>query len=563
MRRLIAALTAVLLVGCTTIPTAGPIEEVPHSAEPLGIEVAPQPPADGASPTALVEGFLQALVVPESDYETARSYLTEEAEAAWKPTRELVIYEGQVSGDAESARVEGARVGQLAEDGRYSGAFEAFTHDFGLVQVDGEWRINNPPDSPVLSAYLFERYYARLTLYFTSRIGSHVVPSPVYVHETQATPSAVVEALLRGPTPELSRVVTSAFPEGAALGPSGATIDAEGVVTVDLTGLETSMGDDARRRLGAQLLWSLTSIPRVTGLTIERGDLTFALPGATADGVLELATQQGYQVLSRASTTDLYGVRDGRPGRIAGVGTFERWTSVDGPVADLAVSLDGAETALLDDWRGRVSIGPLGGDLTTVQVGVTRLRAPQYSLGTLWVLGQNVGGTPTLANVDRTGRVTTVDVDLPPGASIIDFAVSPTRARVALILQVGDERQLGVASVIGANPVTVRNWERLELIGESSTPLTNFSAIAWQAETSIAVAAADAGRTSVFTTQIDGSHVEDLGEVSGTIVELAAMARLGGGAVAIRTENNVAWRYEPRTRWTRLSDQIGAIAYGG
>ena len=67
----------------------------------------------------------------------------------------------------------------------------------------------------------------------------------------------------------------------------------------------------------------------------------------------------------------------------------------------------------------------------------------------------------------------------------------------------------------------------------------------------------------IHLVQLDGSHLEDLGSVTGEIMELAAMARLGGGAIAIRTLGDVAWRYEARTRWTRLTDRIGAIAYGG
>ena len=84
--------------------------------------------------------------------------------------------------------------------------------------------------------------------------------------------------------------------------PQGATIDQSGVVTVNLEGLFDRLGDDARRRLGAQLLWSLTAIPRVTGLVVTSDGVPFTLPGARADGALELASQQGYQILSRAAT---------------------------------------------------------------------------------------------------------------------------------------------------------------------------------------------------------------------------------------------------------------------
>lgn len=563
MKKVLFLLMAVVLSACTAIPTDGPVVEVPHSAEPVGIDIAPQPPAQDAVPARVVDGFLQALVVPGEGFRIARQYLTEEASAAWEPTGNLAIYEGTVVADTAGSRVLGSLSGTLDHDGRYEARDEPYTHDFGLVQVDGQWRIGNPPEDLLLSRYLFERYYSRLTLYYISRIGSHVVPDPIYVHETLATPTAVLEGLFRGPSDQLSRVVTNALPGEAELGPAGATIDARGVVTVDLVGLDNSMSDDARRRLGAQLLWSLTSLPRVSGLVVTRGDLTFALPGATADGILELATQQGYQVLSRASTTDLFAVKNAVPGRIVGEGSFERWSTAPPNVADLAVSIDGASVAMVDDWRGNVAFGALNSELTEVQVGLTRLRSPQFSLGTLWVLGYNLAGVPTLATVDRSGRVTMVDVDLPAGAKIEEFAVSPTRARIALVIDMGGENQLGMASLIGANPVTLRDWKRIPLMEPNGSTPSEISSVAWQAETGLAIAATMSGQRSIYTVQIDGSHLEDLGSVSGEIVELAAMARLGGGAVAIRTSANIAWRYEARTRWTRLTDGIEAVAYGG
>ena len=563
MRRLIAAMLCLIVAGCTAIPTTGPVEEVPHSAEPGGIDIAPQPPAEDAAPTRLVDGFLQAMAVPEDGYAIARDYLTDEAAAEWDPDGQITIYEGLVLGDIDSAWIEGRHVGELDAMGRYASSNNPYRHDFGLVQIDGQWRIGRPPEGLLLSRYIFERYYSRLTLYFMSRVGTHVVPTPIYTHETTATPTAVVEGLLEGPPSTISRVVANALPAEARLGPDGATIDSQGVVTVDLQGLDTNMGDDARRRLGAQLLWSLTSIPRVTGLVVTRSGLTFTLPGATADGVLELATQQGYQVLSRASTTDLFGTRNGQPGRIPGVGGFERWVEIEEPVADMAVSLDGVSVALLDEWRGLVTYGPLSGELSEARPGLTSLRSPQFVLGSIWMLGLNVGGTPTLATVDRGGRTAFVDVDLPPGARIHEFAVSPDRARIALVLQIDGELQLGVGTVIGTNPSTVRNWQRLPLVTTSGQSLSDINSVAWQAETGLALTGTALGSRAVYTVQIDGSHLEDIGAVTGEIVELAALARLGGGAIAVRTASEVAWRYEARTRWTRLGDDIGAIAYGG
>ena len=86
--RLTALLVGLLVVttGCTSISATGPIEQVPMSAQPPGIDVAPKPPQEGATPTRLVEGFLQAMADPKGDYQVARQYLTSEASDAWEPT---------------------------------------------------------------------------------------------------------------------------------------------------------------------------------------------------------------------------------------------------------------------------------------------------------------------------------------------------------------------------------------------------------------------------------------------------------------------------------------------
>ena len=42
-----------------------------------------------------------------------------------------------------------------------------------------------------------------------------------------------------------------------------------------------------------------------------------------------------------------------------------------------------------------------------------------------------------------------------------------------------------------------------------------------------------------------------------------ALARQGGGPIAIRTDTGSAWRYDARTRWHRLAENISSVAYGG
>lgn len=62
-RRAVLSAAAVLLTGCSEVPSQGPVKRAddPRAAAREGIDVAPHPPADGASIDLVVGGFLQAM----------------------------------------------------------------------------------------------------------------------------------------------------------------------------------------------------------------------------------------------------------------------------------------------------------------------------------------------------------------------------------------------------------------------------------------------------------------------------------------------------------------------
>src|SRR3954462_11848967 len=116
-RRLIAVVAAVgamLLVGCANIPTNGAV----HVGRPLSavgglgdVDVRVQPPQaqPGMSATDVVHGFLRAVVNSDGDYEIARSYLTSHAAQSWHTTGITTYDDGSLqiaaSGGPAKARV--------------------------------------------------------------------------------------------------------------------------------------------------------------------------------------------------------------------------------------------------------------------------------------------------------------------------------------------------------------------------------------------------------------------------------------------------------------------------
>ncbi len=561
MKRWIAALLlALLTTGCATVPISGPVEEVPLSDRPGGIDIAPQPPATDVTPARLIEGFLQAMADPADDYAIARAYLTAEAGATWD-TSTAVIYTGAVRADEGSAGIEGTTIGTLDPSGRFTSAPASMDFTFDLVREDGQWRIRSAPAGLMLSRYLFERYYERVPLYFVSRVGLHVAPDLVHLPESQLTPATVVDALLKGPPASLAGPVYSAIDSSVMLGDEGATIDSQGIVKVDLTGLDPKLGEQQRRLLGAQLLWTLTSLPRVTGLLVTQDGMPFALPGANAEGVVELAAQHVYQVLSRAVGADLFVIQGAEAGWLREDGMFEPFPT-PAEVADIAVSADGETMAFIGTDRTSLTLGPVDGERVDVPTGLTQLRSPQFVLGTLWLLGDDEEGRTRLLTVDRLHQVSTVSLTVPQGSRLEGFAVSPTRTRMVMILGSQGERRLTTGTIVGTNQVSVSRPSPLPLTTPGGVQLVDVRSVAWPSETSIVVVAA-AGLQSVYTAQADGSGVEEIGPLVGGVDDVTAQARLGGGSIAAHTESGAVWRYEARTRWTMVAEEITAIAFSG
>ena len=88
MKRLIAATLACLaLAACSAIPTSGPVEKgVSEVATPNDFSPILTGPTKGATPTAIVQGFLTAASGGSvSGFDVAREYLTPAASSGWDP----------------------------------------------------------------------------------------------------------------------------------------------------------------------------------------------------------------------------------------------------------------------------------------------------------------------------------------------------------------------------------------------------------------------------------------------------------------------------------------------
>ena len=163
---LVAAVMALALGACADIPTSGPVTEVSATTQGRGVQIAPEPPQKGMAASRIVEGFLQAMADPSGDYQVARQYLTSSARDAWGPKQGTVIYDGWVEAVGDGMELRGTTRGVLDTAGRFAVSRESLSHDFGLVQEAGEWRISAPPQGVLLSSYIFARSYTAARSYF-------------------------------------------------------------------------------------------------------------------------------------------------------------------------------------------------------------------------------------------------------------------------------------------------------------------------------------------------------------------------------------------------------------
>ena len=79
------------------------------------------------------------------------------------------------------------------------------TLSLGLVQEDGEWRIDEVPDALIVPDSWFDDWYQRVSLYFFDPTAEVLVPEPVFVPRGDQFASSLVRGLLMPPSDDERR----------------------------------------------------------------------------------------------------------------------------------------------------------------------------------------------------------------------------------------------------------------------------------------------------------------------------------------------------------------------
>ncbi len=460
---MLSALLLVLTVGCSGVPGSSAAVDVTQIAEQVA-PVAPAAPTPGQQPDQIVRGFIAASARPDLDtasgtsFAAARQYLAPAAQTSWQPHSLPVVVLGDgyrtdvTRGAPGLVTVNGVTTGHLDTDRAFQTlADEPYSRALTLVQVDGEWRIDNPPPELLVASSEFSTAFRQRVLYFLDRTGTVVVPDVRHMVIGQTTTNRanrLIAMLFRGPSSRLTDAVNSRFTARSALR-SNPFIDSEGVLQVDLTGVDIST-QEARRALAAQLVWTLSpTTPRIA-ITVDGEPLDPAQPVYTINTVTSFDPDRLAGTGQVASDPfyvrndgSIVGLLDGAPvpGPL-GTGTV--------PVKAAAQSsATGALAAVANDSAGGQKLLmtlPSANDRADPLLKATTLTAPSFTRtgDEVWVV-QNGGTKPEAYRVSSSGnpsRERVGSTQLAGRGPVTALALSPDGVRVAIVA--GERLYLGV-----------------------------------------------------------------------------------------------------------------------
>ena len=563
-RALVATLLAVVLAGCASVPTSGPVAR--HSpqaaAASTGVQVAPLPPAQDATQLLVVEGFLHAMSVYQEGYPIARQYLTDDAAKSWHPEAGVQVYaDGYPPTDTGQTVVLAATlVGHIDATGVYEPTAGNLRVDFGLIKnpADGQWRISRPPDGLLVSRYLFSTGFAAVDVHFLALSGEVLVPEPRYFPIGDAALRQAATAVLTGPSAWLAPAVRKPPVEGLSV--VSAEVDETGLARVVLGSSAAQLTSEQRQMLLAEFTYTLSGFNQVNTVEVFVGaERWFA-----ADGTSEF-TESSFAQLNPAGqgVRMLFWVKAGKLERQRDAAVWADFSEVASglpKVESLAVNVRQDAWAAVSGAGATLVSGAFDGQRPKEVRQGAGLLAPVFArTGELWSF--DTSGLRGL-RVYRDGAEVKVNVTGVPKGRLVAASLSPDGVRLALVMDSGGSTLIGLARVVRTDArIGVDGWHMIDLTslgGAGSRPM----ALGWNGVTELAVLRNDGNaQTSVALVSQDGSAVTDIGPSDST--SLTALAAVPGRPALVLNSGSVLYRFSGEFDWEIVSAVVEAAAYPG
>lgn len=567
---------AILLAGCTGLPTEGPVQTgraVDSQDGRPDVDVQPEAPGSGAGMEAVAEGFLRAHIGTAEGFSTAREYLGGSAKRSWEPDQGILLLN---TSNLSTRRVAGSRIvvsataiGEVDRNGHLS-EFASRQHrtlQLGLSRVDGEWRVTTVPKDLGLwlSVSDFTRRYDARNIYFAADRGP--TPSPLIPDVRWFPEAGLATALARaviGPPPKwMADTVRRPVPAKTRLQPSSISVSSRtrtATVTLSREALRASPQD--RKALWACMLQTLNQVPGVGRVEIRVGNSLLQTSGVegvrsldllgytTADGPrgpVIIRSGNGLDWATSLSDQD-------RPRAGDRQGDLEELPTLSSQWSQLAADRNGREIAAVSGDRTQIGRW-IGKRLTSRPSFGTDLVRPAYDRqGGLWVAGRALSasrgkepdedekkssakdsekgsgkssdeadikpqGPPTIWRIDTRQPVAQAQAE-PLSApwlgarEVRSIAVAPDGQRVALVVR----DRTGRSSLLLSAVVRDRNGDVDELATpiEANPSVQNPTSVTWTDETTLGVIGGSAGSLQQQPLLVPvGGLTEALGPVSG------------------------------------------------
>ncbi|MEW2289686.1 LpqB family beta-propeller domain-containing protein [Streptomyces sp. NPDC047841] len=591
-----AALGAVLLAGCASMPDSGDLRDVESTPrQDTGVRVFAMPPADGAGPGEIMQGFLEALTSDDPGYDTARKYLTADAARTWRPEQSTTVLAngptietdcrpgGREETNSVTCVLAGSQVATVDAQQAYQPADGTYRKKLHLTKdpKNGQWRIDGLPDGVVMGKSDFQRNYTSVGKYYFASdasvgVGGQpvAVADPVFVRSKVDPMTQLVRSLLKGPTTWLGPVVRSSFPTGTALqkGVSGLAPDDQNKVTVPLNLKPSRVAPGKCTEMATQMLFTLRNLAP----TLESVELR----GTGGDRLCELTGERAESVAWHGSSKrpDYLYFLDGKH-RMVRMQTGSTGTAsapVPGPLGEagrglrsVAVSRDEQTAAGIAD-EGRTlyvtslaSDGSLGAPLVT-SAGTTpdhRLATPSWDArGDLWVADRDPH-RPRLFVLER-GAEKPEPVAVPDlSGRIEDVRVAADGARIALVVEKDGKQSLFIGRI--QRDDGTGQGISVDGLRSAAPDLEQVSAISWAGDSRLLVVGQEQGGVQQMRyVQVDGSTLD--GPAPGTLTSVKAVAASEDERVPLvaYSEDGIV-RLPSGAQWQKVDKDGSAPVYPG
>jgi hypothetical protein len=439
---LVALVSSAGLTACVQVPHHGGVvvvDEGPQSPPDEVPDFNPRPPQVGASPSAIVDGFLEAMEATPLKTDKALLFLTTEERSAWKPGQAILAYTRHAAPRGHrrvTVRLRGAdRVGATGQwRGRLGPDAERVT--FPMRKEDGQWRISRAPDALIVSKSFYEQSYQDASLYYFDPSGRILVPEVVHAPQGQQLATSLVRALLAGPRPALAGVERSFIPPGLAVGPS-VVVSPRGLASVTLKGPDPGpLSTNSTRLMLAQLAWTLRQDPAIRSFQVSIDGLQISDASGAATFRSRGGSLDRYDPADVKASQQIYALHRGRlvSGQVnsptPNPGPFG--TSPQG-IGAFAVSLDDRQVAATTPTS--LLVGQVLGDQSPAPVLIgSGLLRPGWAFGQrLWDVQNQPGGAKVLFVLH--GRGHELRVPGVTGANVRRFLVSRDGSRLVAVLR--------------------------------------------------------------------------------------------------------------------------------